>query len=49
MREATWQQCVELSIIWFHTTQLSYIITLLGLTDQEAAFIIEHDQWCRGE
>ena len=47
MREATWNQCVQLSIIWFGTTQLAYIVSLLGMDAKSASFIIEHDEWCR--
>jgi hypothetical protein len=47
MEEATWNQCVGLSLLWFKTTQLASVIRMLGMEEQAARFILEHDEWCR--
>jgi hypothetical protein len=44
---ATYWQCQELSVLWFGTSQLVDIVMLLDIEAKHAAFILEHDVWCR--
>lgn len=46
---ATWHQCVELSVLWFGTTQLGGIVDKMNIKELDARFMLEHAAWGRRE
>jgi hypothetical protein len=46
---ATWHQCVELSVFWFGTTQLSSIVEFMCIKEVDARRILESGEMGSGQ